>query len=325
MKFGFTAYGTTFDMGIHPESGRAIISALDFIRRAEEYGFQGVEIPYDILKAADLDEVGQVLRDQSMFATIAAGGYDVSELKSALQAGRRIGASTVRTVVGGADYGGDRRHMKGKWQAFLEEIQTAFAQVIETAENTTVNLAVENHQDLASEELIAMCEMFGSERFGITLDTANPLATAEEPMDFYTRVAPYVKNVHLKDYRIYWYEDGYRLVRCPVGQGVVDFIQLLKLYAKLLPSVTMSLEHGALVARNVRVLCEDYWTEYPARSAVQLTKLMRFIFDHAKASGEWRTPYELGVSPDEVREYELKEVASSSAFLMPLIKQFSNC
>jgi len=323
MKFGLNPYGTTFDMGIHPKSEKPLIDAISFINRAIEYGLQGVEIPYNVLQKSDIDQTARYLKENNMFANIAAGGYDPDELSQAILAGERIGAISVRTVVGGADFGGDRRHMKGKWQDFVQTLQQNFAKVTATAEKAGVNLAVENHQDLASEELIAMCKTIESERFGITLDTANALATAEEPIDFYKRVMPYVKNVHLKDYWIYWSEEGYRLVRCPIGQGVIDFEEVLKIFAEGNPNVTMSLEHGSLEARNVRILEEDYWTEYPPRSAAQLTRLMRFVHDHARKSGDWRTPFERGESADQICTYELKEFATSLAYIKPMIPLYS--
>ena len=129
----------------------------------------------------------------------------------------------MRTIVGGAKIGGDRRPLAGRWQLFLHEILAGLKEATTIAERAGVNLALENHQDLTSEELLWLCESIGSPRFGITLDTGSTLATAEEPVDFARRVAPYVKNVHLKDYQIYTYDEGYRLVRCPLGQGVVDF------------------------------------------------------------------------------------------------------
>jgi 3-oxoisoapionate decarboxylase len=318
MKFGLTAYGTTFDMGIHPQSGKPRIDAIEFVHRAARYGFEGVEIPLDMLVKSDIDAVRREVQQSNMFVTIAAGGYDVETLKEALLIGRHVGAVTVRTVVGGADYGGDRRHMKGKWQPFLDVLTDNFKRVTETAEAVGVNLAVENHQDLASEELLELCRTIGSDRFGITLDTANVLATAEEPIDYYNRVAANVKNIHLKDYKIYWSEEGYRLVRCAVGQGAIPFPELLRIFAENNPGVTMSLEHGALVARHVRIHREDYWTEYPPRTAAQLTNVMQFVHNHARSSGEWRTPFEQGGSPERICDYERNELAASIAYLQAL-------
>ncbi|TDF95773.1 sugar phosphate isomerase/epimerase family protein [Paenibacillus piri] len=321
MKWGLTVYGTVFDMGIHPQSGRQPITPKELIDMAAVRGLEGIEIPDRILREHDPDTVAAYAQDKGMFINIASGGFDAAHLKEALELGERVGAVTVRTVVGGAKFGGDRRHMAGTWQPFLHDILTGFQAAVETAERTGVNLAVENHQDLASEELLWLCDRIGSDRFGITLDTGNPLATAEEPVSFFRRVAPFVKNVHLKDYWVYGSEEGYRLVRCPMGQGVVPFAELIRILSEAQPDVTLSLEHGALEARHVRVLEEDYWTEYPGRSASQLTRLMRFIQDHVKEQGDWRTPYEKGEPPEAIAAYERDQLETGLAYMTSLIRR----
>jgi len=183
------------------------------------------------------------------------------------------------------------------------------------AERVSVNLAVENHQDLASEELLWLCESIGSQSFGITLDTGNPLATAEEPLDFARRMAPYVKNVHLKDYWIYLSEEGYRLARCPLGQGVINLPALFEILAKDSPNVTMSIELGALEARHIRVQADDYWPDYPPRSAMQLARVWHFVQANAKPPGDWRTPFERGEPVEAIIAYEEQQLAASLAYI----------
>lgn len=323
MKFGLTAYGTVYHMGITPASNRPRFTAKDQIDMAEAYGLQGVEIPIDIVSGSDPDEVADYARSKGMFINIAAGGYDPERLKEAMRLANRLGAITVRTVVGGAKIGGDRRHMAGEWQPFLQMLLRNFQEVMDAADPDGANLGVENHQDLASEELLWLCESIGSNRFGITLDTGNPLATAEEPIDFFRRVAPYVKNAHLKDYNIFWSEEGYRLARCPLGQGVIDFPALFDILSEHNPDLTLSIEHGALEARHIRVLMEDYWTEYPPRTALQLTRLLRFVEDRARTKGDWRTPYEKGESPDIIASYEINELNRGAAYLFTLMKKYA--
>jgi sugar phosphate isomerase/epimerase len=322
MRYGLTVYGTTYDMGIHPHSGKMPITPMELIDVSESHGLEGIEIPFHILKENNPDETADYARAKGMFINIAAGGYDPDLLREALLLAQRVSAITVRTVVGGAKFGGDRRHMAGTWKPFLDQILSSFQKATETADQTGVNLAVENHQDLASEELLWLCETIGSDRFGINLDTGNPLATAEEPNDFFRRVAPYVKNVHLKDYYIYWYEEGYRLVRSPLGQGSIDFPELFRIFSEVQPQVTMSMEHGALEARHVRVLEEDFWTEYPVRSASQLTRLLRYVHDRARVSGDWRTPFEKGESPEAIVAYEQSQMNTALAYLKSVTQQF---
>jgi 3-oxoisoapionate decarboxylase len=324
MKFGLTAYGTVFAMGIHSLATSKRITAVKLLEMAQSYGLQGAEIPYDMVLDADLDELSEYAREHKLFINIAAGGFDPIVLKEALRIGQQVGAIAIRTVVGGAKFGGDRRHMAGSWQSFLQSILHSFQEVMKSADSTGPYLTVENHQDLTSEELIWLCESIGNERFGITLDTGNPLATAEEPVDFFRRMAPFVKNVHLKEYAIYSSEDGYRLVRKPLGQGVINFPELLRIMNETNPHVTMSVEHGALEARHVRVLREDYWTEYPERSALQLTRLLRFVEDRAINKGDWRTPFEKGALPDHIAEYEMEELHQGLAYLTFLTKTSMN-
>src|SRR5206468_7099425 len=275
MRIGLAVYGTVFSMGIHPASTRPPIRSRQLMDQALVAGLEGVELPASLLQGEDIEDVAQYARDHGLFITLASGGYAPDKLMKDIELGARLSAGTVRTVVGGAKIGGDRRPLAGRWQSFLEEVLTGLQEATKIAERVSVNLAVENHQDLASEELLWLCESIGSPHFGITLDTGNLLATAEHPLDFFRSVAPHVKNVHLKDYWIYLSEEGYRLVRCPLGQGIIDFPTLFAILKDANRDVSMSIELGALEARHIRVLADDYWPDYPPRSASQLARVLR--------------------------------------------------
>src|SRR5579875_337817 len=292
MRIGLSMYGTMFSMGLHPQSGRAPLSPFQLMERVLAVGLTGVEMPASLMQGQDVAAVARYAQEHGLFITLATSGYQPEALAQAIDLGMQLGAETVRTVVGGAKIGGDRRPLAGRWRSFLQEVLVQLKEATLVAEKVQVNLAVENHQDLASEELLWLCASIGSARFGSTLDTGNPLATAEEPLDYFRRVVPYLKNVHLKDYTLHLSEEGYRLVRCPLGQGVIDFPALFKILEGACPDVTMSIELGALEARHIRVLADDYWTEYPPRSAAQLVKVLRFVQANAKPVGNWQTPFE---------------------------------
>lgn len=320
MKVGLSVYGTTYMMGIHPKSGQPRITAEQLMRRASEAGLEGVEMPLTVLEGADLAAVARDARERGLYIAVASGGYDPEKLRAAMETASRLGASTVRTVVGGAGYGGDRRPMAGRWQAFMQEVLEGLGAATETARRLDVRLALENHQDVASEELLWLCGQIGSPHFGITLDTGNPLATAEEPVDFARRLSPHIRHVHLKDYWIYLSEEGYRLVRCPIGQGAVDFPALLDLFERDRPEMTMSIEVGALEARHTRVLADDFWPEYPPRTAAQLAATLRFVRERARPPADWRTPYERNEPEERIITYENHELLASIAYMQGLMR-----
>jgi sugar phosphate isomerase/epimerase len=320
MKVGLSVYGTTYMMGIHPKSGRPRITAKQLMLQAVEAGLQGVEMPLTVLEGADIPAIVHYAAKHHLYITVASGGYDPDKLQVALNMAARLGAHTVRTVVGGASFGGDRRPMAGKWQSFMQDVLLGLSKATRAAEHNGIVLALENHQDVASEELLWLCEQIGSSHFGITLDTGNPLATAEEPVDFAKRIIPYLKHVHLKDYWIYRSEEGYRLVRCPIGQGAVDFPALMELFSQHYPEMTMSIEVGALEARHTRVLEDDFWPEYPARSASQFAAVIRFVQANAKPPADWRTPYEKNEPESKIIAFENHQLLASIAYMQGLVR-----
>jgi len=311
---GLSMYGTPYSMGLSPASDRPAFTAYDLIDQALGYGLAGIEVPAALIKD-DPESIGARAREQKLFVTVDTGGVDPEALSHVFDLAARAGSPTVRTVVGGAKIGGDRRAMAGRWQPFLAEVAANLATATKAAEQAGVTLAVENHQDLASEELLMLCETIDSPHFGITLDTGNPLGTGEEPIDYFRRVAPHVKNVHLKDYRIWSSSEGYRLARCSLGQGVIDFPALLAILDAAVPGVSMAIELGAHEARHVRVLSDDFWPEYPARTPAQLAATIRFVQAEGRSTGDWRTPFERAEPVESIVAYEQRELIASVAYV----------
>jgi sugar phosphate isomerase/epimerase len=314
---GLTVSGTMYSMGLSRDIDRAPITARGLMDRAVELGLGGVEPPANLLQGEDLAALRQYAAERDLSMVIDTGGYDAEKLATVFEMADQLGVSTVRTVVGGARIGGDRRPLAGRWEPFLDEVLAGLRAAVEIGERSGLTLAVENHQDLASEELLWLCDTIASEHFGITLDTANPLGTAEEPIDFFRRVARYVKNVHLKDYRVWSSDEGYRLVRCAVGDGLTDFPALLEILDSAVPGVSMSLELGALEARHVRVLADDFWPDYPPRTAAQLAAALRVVRAN-ECSGDWQTPLERGESPEVIADYEQDQLQRSASYLRTL-------
>src|SRR5262249_46422609 len=119
MRIGLSVYGTVFSMGLNPTSGRLLITPQQLMDQATDAGLQGVELPATLLQDADIAAVTNYAQERGLFITLAAGGYDPEKLAGAIDLATRLKAATVRTAIGGAKIGGDRRHLAGRWQPFL--------------------------------------------------------------------------------------------------------------------------------------------------------------------------------------------------------------
>ena len=155
------------------------------------------------------------------------------------------------------------------------------------AEAARITVSVENHQDASTDDLLRLVEMVNSHPcFGITLDTGNPLAVGEDPVEAAQRLAPFIRHLHLKDYTIHFAPNGYRLVRCAAGEGVVDFPAILNAVRAVGYSGSPGIEIAAQSTRTIPCLEPTWWDEYPPRQAKEFTKALIVLWDNGRSMDE---------------------------------------
>ena len=180
-----------------------------------------------------------------------------------------------------------------------------------------VVIVIENHQDFTSRELVGFCEEFGP-FIRIVYDTGNSFPVAESPLDFTRIIAPYVRHVHLKDYRVQWADEGFRLVRCAIGDGAVPFEDIVAILGKHHETLPAVLEPGALEARYVRLFTPEWWIGYPEKPAMDLAACLRATArNRLPDDADYRTPWEQG-EDGGVAQYELDMIRRSAANLRAL-------
>jgi len=285
-------------------------------------GLSGVEFPPQFLPDTTEETLGRVRRalaERDLWYVCDTGGTDPDTLIKLLPIAKALGARALRTTISGI-LEGDRRAEAGRWGTFLRETANRLQRVKPIAEEYQVPIGLENHQDVTSEELRWLCETLDSPYVGVTLDAANPMAVAEDPAEFAERIGPFLKDIHLKDYKVYMTESGYRLVRCPVGQGVMDWPALFEVYDRYQPGGPRSIELGAMQARHIRLLEDDYWPDYPPRTARSLASLLRTLMLGARPPDEeYRTPLDRGAPGDVCERFELEQFSQSVDYLRTIL------
>ncbi|MBI4532111.1 MAG: sugar phosphate isomerase/epimerase [Candidatus Latescibacteria bacterium] len=321
MPIGVCAYTFTYRggfLGNNPEA----YNAYTLMDLAVQYGLQGVEFPPEQflpnLQHDTLETARRYAEEKGLFLVADGGQVEAMMLKRLIPAARALGSRTLRVILSGI-LGGDRRPMAGRWK---EHVQYCFDRLNEAkpiAEEYGITIAIENHSDSTSDDLFELCERLDSDTVGVNLDVGNTLAVCEHPVDYARRLLPFLKNVHLKDYRLYPSSEGYRMARSAIGAGVVDFPTLLPLFDAHHPTLTKTIELGALEARHVRMLEDDYWSEYPPRLMTAVLPLLRLYARNVRPRDEdWRTPFERGEPAEVLSTYELLELEESVAYLKRL-------
>ena len=306
LDIGLNPYGLTYVLGLQgrgtPRANPDGRGLEGFIAIAEELGAKVLEIFEPWLAEMDdaaLTRLRHRLASLGM-TPVVSGGLMIGPVDRAVRIATMLGAKVIRlgltTVLCG-----DRAGLGPKWPALVEEVHDVLQAAAPLARDAGVMLAIENHQDFGSAELVGFCEEAGPS-VGICYDTGNSFPVAEAPLDFTHVVAPHVVHVHLKDYRVQFTDEGFRLVRCAIGDGAVPIAQIAGILGEHHRRLTAVLEPGALEARHVRLLTPGWWHGYPPKTAEALAACLAAARRrHLPDDADYRTPWERGEDGDAGR------------------------
>ena len=145
------------------------------------------------------------------------------------------------------------------------------------------------------------------------------VSIADSPDSFYQTAGHLIRNVHLKDYRIYNTESGIRLVRCPIGEGYVDFQKVLRKLTSNERIVNMSIELGAQKSRECDLNNDQYWGAFNDVSADRKS-YMEYIKNIGLQPDDSQSKFEEGLDEQGMIESELNDIDISVSNLKHILK-----
>jgi len=157
------------------------------------------------------------------------GGTDEAALDDLIKhipRAAHVGANIMRIVAASMLYvDGDHAEMVRKSVAMLKKAAAV-------AEGEGVTLAIENHIDFTSLEILQILEGVGSENLKVNFDTGNALRLFEDPVEAARNLAPHCVSTHTKD--VAFRKGGVPTERftswpsVPAGEGDVDLPAIAK-------------------------------------------------------------------------------------------------
>lgn len=347
LPVGLASYSFPVSCGYARRDGAVPLAnpfrAHDLIALAEQYDLNGIEIPLDAMlpdtTPATLDPLKAALDARQMTLVVDGPIVDVEYLTGMLPLAARAGAKVMRVVVSSILEGA--RHtisqatgaMAGwgalatgktttasSWADYLAEIHRRVVAIVPVLKAHDIMLALENHQDCTSDELLAFCDI-DPDHIGVTFDVVNPLAVAEEPFEFARKLGAHIRDVHIKDYTIRATPSGYRLIRAAIGQGVIDWPAMIALVKQLAPHAYFNIELAAIMGRHVRLFEAEWWSSYPARDIRTVQPVLKYLAERALPdSVPWQTPWERGESAEAAHQYEMGQLGQSVSYLRSILQ-----
>ena len=242
MKIGIDSYCFHRYFGeIYPQQsdpGRRI-TLENFIDRAHELGVDGVSLESCFISPQSkeyLTGIGAKLDSLGMDRVYAWGHPDgleggrnlqaYDDMMASLDHAKWIGAPVMRVVGSSLMF----RHEPHGPQ--IERLSKMFSDAVKEAEKYGIRLAVENHIDFTSDEMLTLLENVNSPYLGINFDTGNFLRLLDDPVKGMQKLARYVYATHIKDLRVQKTasaDDWFFFSSTPVGDGVVDNLKLARI------------------------------------------------------------------------------------------------
>jgi sugar phosphate isomerase/epimerase len=204
----------------------------DFVNRAAELEVDGVSLEscfFESLDPSYLSEIKAALDERGMERVLAWGhpngleaGRNVDawrEMNTLIPKAQFMGAGIMRIVASSLMF----RHEPHGPQ--IDAVVRMLDESAKIAADNGVTLAIENHIDYTSEEIMQILERVDSDALKVNFDTGNTLRMMEDPVAAARRLGPCVVATHTKDLdacRHVRPEEWYFFSSVPVGTGLID-------------------------------------------------------------------------------------------------------
>ncbi|WP_420152607.1 sugar phosphate isomerase/epimerase family protein [Siphonobacter sp.] len=219
-----------------------ILTFEDFLTKTETLGIDGVSLESCFIPKFDkayLDDVKTHLDRTGLDRVYAWGHPDgleggkneraFEEMIEHIEYAQQIGAPVMRVVGSSLMF---RFEPHGPQ---LEKLTRMFSEATKIAERYGVKLAVENHIDYNSDEILQLIQGVNSPYFGVNFDSGNFLRVLDDPIQAMEKLAPYVFATHIKDLKPVKgvpVNEWYFFSCVPTGEGLIPNERLAELLSQ---------------------------------------------------------------------------------------------
>ena len=205
---------------------------------------------------------------------------DVDSFEAQVKAYKEAGAVAFHAALTGRRY--EDFESFESWKAMFEGVQASVELAEPVLRKYQVRLGVENHKGYRAAEQAAWLKRLSSEYVGVCFDFGNNLSLCEHPADTLRTLLPYVFFAHIKDVAVEDYEDGFLLSEVPMGEGILDLKEMVRLLRQKDPNIIFELEMITRDPLKIPVFTPKYWATFddscsplPGRDLAKTLTLVR--------------------------------------------------
>jgi 3-oxoisoapionate decarboxylase len=234
-SYSFHRYFGEVYPDLQEDPGKSWTMEGDFVDFAREQGAEEVALETCFFSSSDpgyIEDMKARVDDAGFAGRVVGWGHPdglhagsdeeaLADLKRHIPIAQALGAPIMRIVSG------SMIHVEEPHGPQIENTVRMLSDAVEVAREHGVVLAIENHIDFTSEEILRIVEGVGSDHLRVNFDTGNTLRLYEDPVEAARRLAPYTVATHTKDI-ITLPKGGSPAERftywpsAPCGEGLID-------------------------------------------------------------------------------------------------------
>lgn len=238
MKLGLGSYAFRWSIGIRDKQPDVPMTAMEVLEIAHRHGLSVVQyadnLPLDRLSADEHLALKARADEYDMTLEVGTQSFNAEELARYIPIGQRIGSNILRVALDAEDA-----------EIPVPELAAQLRELLPDGKAAGLRFAIENHFNYPSPRMVELLDAVSDDALGVCLDVANSICAGEWPMETVRMLAPYVINLHFKDYQITPdpYGVGFRIHGTPLGDGRAELDQVLDALTHCDPDMSVILEH----------------------------------------------------------------------------------
>ena len=218
-----------------------------------ELGLDGFHLDDGVLENLEpsfLREVGISAKEKKLYLeynmSLDLGHFGIGiqhNLEDGLNTTHLLGADVVKVSMDlprPRPRSGSRFHPEV--MPYLQKTAQILGKAAPMAEGYGIRLALENHCDSFSEEILWVLKEVNHPFVGACIDTVNAWHIAEDPMKAIENLAPVAFTNHFRDDRIDFCRDGFKVSGVAVGDGDIDMKKAYTLIKNNSPTNRINIE-----------------------------------------------------------------------------------
>jgi len=212
MKVGIDSYcyhrffGEVYDKQVKPQKQMTV---QDFLKRAHQLDVDGVSLESCFIPTEEkgfLSELRGLLDEYRLDRVWAwghpdglEGGKNIKEFDRMIENfehAHAVGAKVMRVV------GSSLMFRFEPHEPQIERLSKMFSDAAKHAQKYDIKMAVENHLDFNSDEILTILKNVNSPYLGLNFDSGNFVRVLDDPVKAMEKLAKHVYATHIKDLRI---------------------------------------------------------------------------------------------------------------------------